>query len=122
MPSEISLQIHYGSQYKNYTLTYKENSSAIYESYSEYYYSKATNEFKIVTQEDVKKTVSAASYELAYRYDGYLTVSSNAAEYPTGQYKVEQHKYTIEEKSEELFAVLGNDISIIYALKPEVQS
>ena len=121
LPSTIPLTINAGGEYKNYTLTLKENSTAIYETYSDYYFSKATNEIKAISHEDVRKSTSHASYESAYLYSGQIYVQSDVEDYPTNQFKVANNKYPLKEKSREVYIILSSDMMVTYALEEEPQ-
>lgn len=103
-----------GGIYKNYTLMLDEESVSLYDSYTECYYSEASNTGKFIEHNFVKRP-GGIDYQTAYINTGSIVVSCKEVEYPTEKYKFENIEYPIIEQTLERYLHIGEDIIVAYA-------
>ena len=92
----------------SFTLNLVEDSSVVYETTHEYYYSESTKTIKEVIHKDLRTTDSTYSYEAAYYTgDSYFVLKSEAQSYPTTEYNFVTPLYDIKEETFERYTDVG---------------
>ena len=102
-----------GGTYKNFTLALDEDSVSLYDSYTECFYSEASNTGKFIEHNFVKRP-GGIDYQKAYINTGSILVSCKEVEYPTENYKFENINFPIVEQTFERYVHIGEDVVVTY--------
>lgn len=95
-------------QFNSYTMYLVEDSTTVYETTYEYYYSESNKSVKEVTHKDVAVPGSSYSYQAAYDVsDGPFYLTSESITYPTTEYNLSTPLFDIEEETFERYTDVG---------------
>lgn len=109
------------TNYAMYNLELEFETTTIYETYGEYFYSEASETIKINVHNDVKRADGTKDYDSAYvpaQSGGYVIVECVEDQFPTGNYHISTPLYDIKYEVYERYMKVGDSV-VYYSFEKE---